>query len=244
MPGSKPIGKLDLYPGDKTLVFRADDGKVVTAQAWCGPPHELPLLLGQSMPAKPTPSGSYVIWGVEPHHTTMKWPFSKIPWGARLRVDVHDETDVLWEDRPGHWTSVRRTVGQSAFGNLTAHNYVIGAERRHFKSGSLDLPSYWHLNDFGPLAVRYFADRNKNGRKDRNEPLEGSMFHTTPPNEGEDAVYRREHPGSTEDPPMTMFQSHGCIHLAPIQLQRMIARGAFIRGTSLTIHTYGEHYSR
>jgi len=39
-------------------------------------------------------------------------------------------------------------------------------------------------------------------------------------------------------------QSHGCIHMAPIQLQRMNAHGAFIRGTALTIHTYSEHHGR
>jgi len=105
VPGGKPIGKLDLYPGDKILIFRTGDGKVMTAEAWCGPPHELPLLRGQSMPATPTKSGSYLIWGVEP-------------------------------------------------------------------------------------------------------------------------------------------QSHGCIHMAPIQLQRMNAHGAFIRGTALTIHTYSEHHGR
>lgn len=106
------IGRVDLYPGSKTLVFTPGDGNAtMVAEAWCGPPDELPLLPGQPMPAMPTPPGDYVIWGVEPHHTTRKWPFSRIPWGARLRPSPHDGSDVLWEDRPGHCSFSASSLG-------------------------------------------------------------------------------------------------------------------------------------
>jgi hypothetical protein len=111
-----------------------------------------------------------------------------------------------------------------------------------FKSPSLEVPQYWHLNDFGPTAVRYYADRNRNRRRDANEPLEGSMFHTTPPNEAEEAVYRQQHPESSAPPPVHLFESHGCIHLAPTQLQRFVTRRAFARGTPLAIHKYSESF--
>jgi hypothetical protein len=70
----------------------------------------------------------------------------------------------------------------------------------------------------------------------------GEMFHTTPNNEGEEEIYRREHPGSTSDPPANMFESHGCVHMVPTQFKRLIEMGAFARGMKLTIHTYSEHY--
>jgi hypothetical protein len=92
------------------------------------------------------------------------------------------------------------------------------------------LPDKWVFNDFGPFAVRYFVDKNRNHRRDRNEALSGEMIHTTPQNEAE--VSRGLKVG--------MHPSHGCIHVDPIDRDRLHSAGAFDRGIDLLIHGYNE----
>ena len=82
---------------------------------------------------------------------------------------------------------------------------------------------------FEGLAIRYFKDRNNDGRLDAGETLSGEMFHTTPDNEA--------------SPAASMYESHGCIHLRPAQRDRMMNAGGFRRGMPLVIHTYSERFS-
>jgi hypothetical protein len=232
--------KLDLYPGDKLLVFTRVGQPPLTAVAWGGPPEEHPKGPNEPFGEGPTDPGEYVIWGVEPHHTTKKWPMSRIPWGAPLKVNPRDMDDILWEDRPGHWKSLMTMFPDLKNRRPPPHAFVAALNQRYF--GIRAVPSTWVFNDFGPRAVRYFVDLNKDGRLDGKEQKMGEMFHTTPNNEGEEEIYRREHPGSTSDPPANMFESHGCVHMVPTQFKRLIEMGAFARGMKLTIHTYSEHY--
>ena len=74
--------------------------------------------------------------------------------------------------------------------------------------------------------------------------MKGEMFHTTPNNEAEEANFRRTHPGFLGDPPVRMFESHGCIHMRPTEFGRLISAGAFRRGTKLRVHRYAEHFRR
>jgi hypothetical protein len=87
------------------------------------------------------------------------------------------------------------------------------------------VPATWVFNDFGPLAIRFFKDTNHNGILDQNEKLSGEMIHTTPKNE---AQYRRHQP-------VTLEESHGCIHIAPRDRDQLNLMGAFTRGTPLVI---------
>ena len=90
------------------------------------------------------------------------------------------------------------------------------------------------FNDFGPWAVRYFADKNRNKKLDGAESLSGEMIHTTPNNEGQ----------ISQGQAVTLFPSHGCIHVSPIDRDRLHAAGAFDRGVDLIIHGYNETVPR
>jgi len=80
------------------------------------------------------------------------------------------------------------------------------------------------------LAVRYFVDKNRNKRLDGGETLLGEMIHTTP-----------EYEGQTErGVPVKLDASHGCIHVAPVDRDKLHTAGAFARGTDLIIHDYKE----
>jgi len=99
--------------------------------------------------------------------------------------------------------------------------------------GKSGLPSTWIFNAFGPLAVRFFVDKNGNGKLDpSSEKLEGAMFHTTAENEAEIAKGEK----------LNMGNSHGCIHMQPAERDALIGMGAFKAGVPLVIHSYAEHY--
>ena len=154
--------RLDLYPGDKLLVVTNADGTLTTAEAWGGPPTEQPPRAGEPFGAGPTDPGDYVIWGIEPHHVTQKWNLSRIPWGARLKVNPADYNDVFWEESPGRWRSLNATFN---IPNATAFVAQLNLQLYGYRA----VPLSWTFNDFGPRAVRYFVDSNKNGMWDKGE---------------------------------------------------------------------------
>ena len=92
------------------------------------------------------------------------------------------------------------------------------------------IPDRWVFNDFGPWAVRYFRDTNRDGRLDAGERLSGEMIHTTPEDEAANAKGER----------VSLGPSHGCIHVSPRGRDKLMAAGAFERGTPLVVHTYTE----
>ncbi len=103
-----------------------------------------------------------------------------------------------------------------------------------FLRDSHDFPETWLFSDFGPVAVRYYRDKNKNRRRDANEPLSGEMIHTTQVNEGESYQARGD------SSKVFLFDSHGCIHIKPADRDTLIKAGAFKKGMTLAIHPYSE----
>jgi hypothetical protein len=218
-------GVLHLFPGQGVLAFIVNGHLKAWAVAWGGPSETQPLIPGQPFPAIPTHPGRYVIWQIAPYKTR-RWPFSRIRWGVRLRIDPQNPNDVLYEADHGRWESVQRVA------NLTRAD----VEGRYYELyGKSQVPSTWLFNDFGRIAIRYFRDRNHNGQLDPDEHLEGEMFHATAENE-RDSVKDPEH--------ISMAHSHGCIHLKPVQRDKLIKAGIFARGRILIIHRYDEKYVR
>jgi hypothetical protein len=209
---------LDFYPGEKRLVFLVKEHVVVDIEAWGGPEH---TVHSPMMNMRPTTPGHYIIHSVGPYRTNT-WPLSKIRWGTRLR---DTSFDVLFEENPGRWSSVQKKTGLSRAQVIDSYFRLYGEYR---------VPDRWMFNDFGPLAIRYFRDLNRNRKLDKNEHLMGEMFHTTPDNEAQFARGQS----------IMMVESHGCIHLKPLDRDKLRNLGAFDRGTPLIIHTYKEHFRR
>ena len=82
------------------------------------------------------------------------------------------------------------------------------------------------FNDFGPWAVRYYRDPNRNRQLDRGEHLMGEMIHTTPDTEAE----------TDRGLPVQLSPSHGCVHLKPIDRNRFLGIGAFETGNLVVVH--------
>ncbi|HVT08035.1 MAG TPA: hypothetical protein VHO67_11295 [Polyangia bacterium] len=140
---------------------------------------------------------------------------------------------VMYETGSAHprWRPVRDVIPDVTTADIQ-HEY----ERLYGRTGLYDpdgdrIPDRWVFNDFGPWAVRYFADKNRDGRLDGGERLSGEMIHTTPEDEAQNARGERVH----------LAESHGCIHVSPRGRDKLLAVGAFQPGTELIIHTYQEN---
>jgi|GEM_PF-1650619 len=203
----------------RTILFRGE--------AWGGPSAIVPIAGQPAM--TPTPAGEYRLKDPEPY-ITPTWANSRIKWGTPIKPSPVDPTDVwyLQSVKQGreNWASVKRDFGMT-------RNEILDAYAEITQKPTSQLPAQWLLNDFGPLAVRFYEDKNRNGRQDL--PVErssGAMFHTTPQNEAE----------TRSGVPPKLESSHGCIHLKPRDRDTLVGIGAFKSGIKLIIHSYSEHY--
>jgi len=208
------------------LLLLIDDSKVLfRGKAWGGVSKL--MLDGTNPPFTPTPAGTYVLADPAPY-ATRTWKFSEIKWGTRIKASPSDPTNV-WYQLPStsgkeSWASLKRDFG------ITRSDI----ERQYLDLyGKIALPKTWVFNAFGPLAVRFFIDKNANGKLDPDsESLSGAMFHTTAENEAEVATGK----------PLAMGNSHGCIHMQPADRDSLIGMGGLKAGVSLVIHQYWERY--
>jgi hypothetical protein len=218
-PTAKSLSKeLHFFPGQKTLIWLVDGKVEAKAEAWGGEAPVSGVDYGIMKPRRTTP-GKYVIFSSAPYRTNT-WPLSKIKWGTRLKVQL---------DKSG----VERVVYET--GTL-AHTWKVleGISKDQLVSmyfqlyGKKMMPDAWVFNDFGPVSVRYFKDKNRNKKLDKGELLSGEMIHTTPINEAQTATSQ----------PVGLEPSHGCIHVKPIDRDRFAKTGAFKQGTDFIIHDY------
>lgn len=69
---------------------------------------------------------------------------------------------------------------------------------------------------------------NHNKKLDAGENLSGQMIHTTPQDEANTVLGKD----------VQLTNSHGCIHLKPMDRDLLEKAGAFAKGTDLVIHAY------
>jgi hypothetical protein len=167
----------------------------------------------------PTTSGRYIIGDIRAYRTKT-WSWSQIAWGTPLR-DAAAANDVLCQTHPGKWQSITTQYGISRIEIMNAYYDLWGR---------LEVPPTWVFNDFGPIAIRYFKDKNANGVRDRGEPLSGEMIHTTPEDEA----------ATGQNVSFSLAESHGCIHIRPADRDKLVHAGVFKVGTPLIIHRYTE----
>ncbi len=223
--------ELHFYPGVHVMIWVVDGQPSVWVQAWGGT-DPIPGWDDGGMKPKKTTPGRFVIHSRAPY-VTRTWDYSRIAWGTKLRLERHGLHDVLmYETGMLHprWRPVRSAVPHFTLSSLR-HDYRELYGDTHLYDDDRDgIPDRWVFNDFGPWAVRYYRDRNHDGKLDGKEALSGEMIHTTPEDEADNSRGVRVSLGS----------SHGCIHVSPRGRDQMLAAGAFTTGTPLVIHGYGE----
>ena len=221
--------QLHFFPGVRQMIWPVAGKTSIFAEAWGGEEPD-PSIKYDVMKPRPTTPGRYRIFSYAPYQTNT-WNMSKIAWGTRLSIDASGR-HLLYEsgltNRP--WRRVEDKIPAATLDAIRAHYYSLyGSSGKHDTNGD-GIPDTWVFNDFGPRAVRYFRDKNKNKKLDKGESLSGEMIHTTPDNEAQVAT------GDT----VRLAPSHGCIHVNPTEREQLYMAGAFDRGVELIIHPYGE----
>ncbi len=232
--------EVHFYPGSKIMVYLEDNKVKAIAEAWGGPRTKQARRPDEKMAAEPTAAGQFVIDGLETYRTD-SWQMSKIAWGTPIRGSRIDTRRIEYLSSSGKWRPSTIMIDEKVEVRVPNGGSKIKTRRRllttadvqwlnKFLRGSRDFPDTWLFSDFGPVAVRYYYDRNRNRRRDANEPLSGEMIHTTQVNEGESYRFN-------DSSQVHLYDSHGCIHIKPIDRQKFLDAGAFRKGMSLIIHS-------
>jgi hypothetical protein len=188
-----------------------------------GPATQRPIPDAGGHTATKTPPGRYTLDKPE-HHTTVGWPNSVVPWGAKIR----EVNDVVQFELGGRWVDASGPKGKvTDAAILFAHNskrpvsraVASRYARQIFYTVDGKLVSQWFQNDFGPLAWNL----TQNGKRTV------YFIHTT----------RDEAAGAS---PFDLEQSHGCLHIRPKDRDRMIDKGYLAQGVTVIVKKYEDRW--
>lgn len=227
--------QIHFFPLPKRLLWTLGTRIRLDVEAWGGVervphrhfPHDL---IDGGMWPQPTTPGIYVISGWGPYHTN-SWELSRIPWGTELRLDStgqHVMYNTGLMSQP--WRPLESIIPVATLGWVRDQfQSVWHRDPRHDQNGD-GVPDTWIFNDFGPIAINYFRDTNRNRKRDAGEKMMGEMIHTTPDNEAETAQGKA----------VRLDNSHGCIHVRPADLSRLLTQNALRVGELLVVHKPNE----
>lgn len=223
--------QIHFFPLQKRLLWTVGKKIMLEAEAWGGvqgvPHHHYPGdHVDGGMRPQPTTPGTYVISGWRPYQTH-SWELSQIPWGTELQLDPTGQ-HLLYHTgtMPNAWRPLESIIPEATL-DWVRRNFqdLWGYDRRYDPDGD-GIPDVWVFNDFGPVAINYFRDTNRNRKRDPGEKMMGEMIHTTPQDEG----------NTDQGKPVTLTPSHGCIHVRPADLAGLLSRGAVKVGELLVVH--------
>jgi hypothetical protein len=175
-----------------------------------------------------TPAGLFTL-GPQEHHTTLRWPHSSIPFGAKLRLGADGFVEYLhhheWKKANGPhgvWTKAlldfRRRDNKPA---VVDEKDLDSFHQAAYKDGKLR--PEWIKNDFGEWSWNLM-------RHGKRTPF---YLHTTPLDE-----YFKRTPGDPDAVFSLVGQSHGCVHVLPRDRDEMIQRGYLKKGAQILVMPY------
>jgi hypothetical protein len=226
-------GQLHFFQGPGRLLWVLGQQILVDIEAWGGE-RAIPHVHYDTMAPRITTAGTYVVQSYGPYQTKT-WQWSRLAWGTPLRVE--GDSRLLYQDvRTGGWRSVEEVIPEITLAEVRERFLALykdgdGPDAGWRYDRDRDgIPDQWIFNDFGPYALRYFVDRNRNRKLDAGEGMMGEMIHTTVEDEAR----------TLRGVPFALQHSHGCIHIRPTDRDRMVRAGAFNRGTLLIVHRVQE----
>jgi len=167
----------------------------------------------------PTLAGEYVLFR-SGQHVSKKWVWSRIAWGTPLR-DQNGIAEVLIH---GKWVNQEIITQIPRDQWLDIYNDWI----KPYQISTL--PNQWVFNDFGHLTWYMAKDINGNKRWDgiKSEPTHNQFFHTTPDCEAATKYHLQ----------VSLQESHGCIHLKPMDMDSMTHCHYLATGNMVYVHDY------
>lgn len=180
----------------------------------------------------PTRAGRYVIGVIEKHISGGKYVmWSGIAWGSELKKTG----DVVSVKYRGVWTKL--TDVNAEWGKYKKNQKaVVDLITRYYQDlqPGGGFPERWVFNDFGHISVKYYKDLNNDRRMNGKERIMGDFIHTTPYDEV----------STTRKVPFQLGESHGCIHVRPLEIDEMINNGYLKKGNTIEVHDYTERHVR
>ncbi len=168
--------------------------------------------------AGPTDAGEYVVAYCGKHTSAKTYRYwSGVPWGASLR----ERREQLQVYVGGRW-QLLSLFTPATKEEIINYHWILYQKRK--------IPKTWVFNDFGHMTCFVFKDVNKNLKIDKGEEIHSEFIHTTPPNEAQSLM------GWT----IKLEESHGCIHVKPMDINEMIRKGYLKAGNKIFIHSYLE----
>jgi hypothetical protein len=208
---------ITVKPGQSTSFTVKALATVAEYDAVGGPPSSGVDQNGNSF--GPTEPGEYIIVGLWKHTSQSEWKLSKIEWGTPLR----ENTGSLEVFVKGAWKPLIQ------FTSVTKSELKEMYESYYKKTG---LPTTWLFNDFGHITCFIAKDLNHDGKWESNtEKIHHQFFHSTPKDEGLSSQ------GKANE--IELKISHGCIHIKPGDMDKMISKGYMKKGNMVYIHDYG-----
>jgi hypothetical protein len=226
-------GQLHFFQGPGRLLWILGKQILVDVEAWGGE-RAVPHVHYDTMAPRITTAGTYVVDSFGPYQTKT-WQWSRLAWGTPLRVEADDRL-LYYDARTEQWRRVHEVIPEVTLADIRERFLALYKEggdnddRWRYDRDGDGVPDQWIFNDFGPYALRYFEDRNRNRKLDAQEKLMGEMIHTTVEDEAH----------SLREMPFKLQHSHGCIHIRPADREGMVRVGAFRRGTLLIVHRPSE----
>ncbi|MEM9836470.1 MAG: hypothetical protein AAF828_08205 [Bacteroidota bacterium] len=222
----------------------------------------------------PTQSGLFTINSVSPHRSGGRWEFSTVTWGAATKI----EKGIVQVKLRSKFIPLRSIKAWSKYSHKEILEKVLKAYDDFFdvytnagialsrvklmeaakityistgKAGK-EIPDKWMLNDFGHLSIKYYKDKNHNGRLDGKEGIVADFVHSSPntemftrlPPRYQGSVLKAEvlksQPDNSRDKLLLRLLnwSHGCIHILPADMDEMVKEGYAKKGNILKVHDY------
>jgi hypothetical protein len=225
--------RLELYPGEvqdldvtRGHIYVYVDEKVAAQFPACAGPRGAPRKDRGGHTATETPAGRYILGPAE-QHVSGGWPLSSIPWGAQLRR--RSDSDWEWSVDGITWRAATGPDGTLTQAGIVFRARGLGRDLtpdekdqvvEEYRGTFSDTDVNYRQNDFGEWAWNL----TQNGR------YTPYFLHTTPENESETAT------GS----PVSLINSHGCVHIRPVDRDLMMKSGWLRQGTPFTVEPYGK----
>jgi len=168
--------------------------------------------------AGPTDAGIYRVAYCGKHSSSRYAAWSKIRWGSEIK----EEAGKILVKQDGKFKPLSELSPGMTRDMVVNRNFELYGKR--------ELPKTWVFNDFGHMTCYFYKDGNGNGRLDGDERVHSEFFHTTPDDEAASALGK----------PVSLSESHGCVHVKPNDMDTLIAKGYFRSGNKVVVHRYTE----
>lgn len=183
-----------------------------------------------------TKEGRYVVHSIGKHVSAGRWLLSTVPWGTPILFNQSEH--ILYVQKGGKMIKLRNYNSQwGGYSEKDLYDELLQIYQRYYKSYyGMAFPNTWIFNDFGHVTIKYFKDTNANFIMDSNEKIQSDFIHTTQIDEAITAYNNRVETKFAR--PISLSNSHGCIHVKPQSIDEIINNGYLSRGSNIEIHTY------